>query len=131
MSHAKAKRLADQRERRAAMTVEQRRIIDRKFWDANPEKLMLKRLRRSMRKYGITIADWHRMFDAQGGVCAICRRPETTGQYGKPSRLSVDHCHETGRVRGLLCRSCNRGIGNLSDDPLRLRSAAEYLEASP
>ena len=81
--------------------------------------------------YGITLADYERMLQEQGGVCAICRGAETSahGQTGTPYRLSVDHDHETGRIRGLLCQNCNRAIGLLNDDPARLRAAVDYLES--
>ena len=60
----------------------------------------------------------------QGGVCGICKR-----QSGM--RLCVDHCHATGRVRGLLCRTCNSGLGFYQDDPRLTRAATAYLEAPP
>ncbi len=62
------------------------------------------------------------MMAQQGRVCAICKQP--CGHY---SRLSLDHDHISGRVRGLLCNNCNRAIGMLGDDPARLVRAAEYL----
>jgi Recombination endonuclease VII len=67
--------------------------------------------------------DYRRMLSKQNGACAICKQvfQET---------LAVDHCHTTGKVRGLLCRKCNTGLGNYGDDPGRLREAAAYLEAS-
>ncbi len=79
-------------------------------------------------KYGLTAADYSRLLKQQGGKCAICRQPETrVNQYG-PLPLSVDHCHKTGRVRGLLCLLCNTGIGKLQDSPKLLRAALTYLE---
>ncbi len=76
--------------------------------------------------YGITLEDFDRILESQGGVCAICKRSaEETGS----ENLHVDHDHTTGVVRGLLCRSCNRGIGYLADSPERLRSAVAYLMA--
>lgn len=77
--------------------------------------------------YGISIEQFEKMLEMQGGVCAICHRPETQILYGKVRLLSVDHDHITGAVRGLLCSECNRGIGQLGDDPLRVESAARYL----
>ena len=78
--------------------------------------------------YGLSRAGYERLLVAQNGVCAICRQPETRLQRSKPMRLSVDHDHDTGTVRGLLCCMCNRGIGLFHDTPLHLRAAADYLE---
>lgn len=83
------------------------------------------------RTFGITLDDYEVLFDAQGGVCAICRLPERKRhQSGRVSALAVDHDHETGVVRGLLCNTCNRAIGLMSDDPALLSAAAAYLEDS-
>lgn len=66
----------------------------------------------------------------QGDLCALCRRPEKSKAVsGAMKSLSVDHCHTTGRVRGLLCDRCNRGIGLLGDDPERLAKVIEYLQS--
>lgn len=80
------------------------------------------------RLYGLTHGDYLAMFDAQAGVCAICQQPETMTYRGNVKTLCVDHDHETGRVRGLLCAACNFALGKFQDDPARLRTAAEYLE---
>jgi len=69
------------------------------------------------------------MFSAQDGLCAICADPPNPNGIKAGSRLHVDHCHATGRVRALLCNSCNRGIGYFRDDPARLRAALAYLAA--
>lgn len=74
--------------------------------------------------YGITREQYDAMVEAQEGKCAICRRSEWGGRHNKPH---VDHCHETGRVRGLLCDGCNNGLGRFGDDPERLERAAAYL----
>jgi hypothetical protein len=76
------------------------------------------------RKYGITQKQWQQMFDRQGGVCALCRIPGRVGRHGK---LAVDHCHNTGRVRGLLCAACNVSLGNLGDDVAGLMRALAYV----
>lgn len=78
--------------------------------------------------YGVTLNKYKEMFDAQGGLCAICGEPETAKYRGKTKRLNVDHCHKTRRIRGLLCNSCNRGIGFLKDDPKVCISAYNYLK---
>lgn len=82
------------------------------------------------RTYGITKSEYAALFAQQGGVCAICRQPERTSHRkdGKPSALAVDHDHTTGEVRGLLCGSCNQGIGSLGDDAARLQAAILYLQ---
>lgn len=81
------------------------------------------------RAYGITLEDFDRMFAEQDGKCAVCRKAETMTRHGKIETLSVDHCHETNVVRGLLCTNCNNGIGRFGDDAARLRAAADYLDA--
>ena len=75
--------------------------------------------------YGLEAGEYGILFDAQGGVCAICK--------GKRNyRLDVDHDHKTGFVRGLLCKACNRKIlPHARDSPDVLRSAADYLENPP
>ena len=81
------------------------------------------------KRYGIGVADYDALLAKQSGSCAICgaTRPYRTGG---DRRWNVDHCHATGVVRGLLCNSCNLGIGKFSDDPELLRAAAEYLESA-
>ena len=80
------------------------------------------------RKFGLTQADYDLMLDSQGGVCAICNQPETRMKFGKPTQLAVDHNHENGQVRSLLCAKCNMGLGQFNDNPVTLRKAAFYLE---
>lgn len=79
--------------------------------------------------YGMTVAEYDAILAKQGNVCAICGNgePGAHGRTRKQFRLSVDHCHDTGRVRGLLCQRCNRAIGLLGDDPVVLRKAITYL----
>ena len=81
-----------------------------------------------LRKYGIMEADYEIMFKHQGGICAICDRPEIRKQNDNIDELSVDHCHETGITRELLCSSCNLLLGKAKDDSKILRKAADYLE---
>lgn len=85
----------------------------------SPEQLRLDRGRRLQRRYGITLGEWDEMLLAQSGRCAICADPMTTPH--------TDHCHQTGRVRALLCSGCNQGLGNFKDDPERVLAAARYL----
>ena len=117
---------------------EKRRAYSRaRYWRKRDEIIAYNKERRSCpiasraerdwwlrRDFGITLADYERMLEEQSGGCAICRA--TVSSNG--SRLAVDHCHSTGTVRGVLCLSCNHGLGRFKDDPRRLRRAAEYLE---
>lgn len=81
-------------------------------------------------KYDITLEEYDGMFEHQNGVCAICLRPETTkNNQGAIKRLSVDHNHETGKNRGLLCHKCNMGLGYFDDNVVILHNAATYLES--
>jgi hypothetical protein len=79
-------------------------------------------------RFGVTVEVYNEMLERQGHVCAICRNPETHTLKGVVRALAVDHCHETGRVRGLLCSLCNTMLGMADDDPQRLRAAIDYLE---
>lgn len=63
--------------------------------------------------YGLTGDKYEAMLRKQNGLCALCHQPETRRQYGRLTRLSVDHDHLSGHVRGLLCRACNAGIHTL------------------
>jgi DNA-binding sugar fermentation-stimulating protein len=74
-------------------------------------------------KYGVSRMDFELMEMRQGGLCAICKKPCSVGQ-----RLGVDHCHETGKIRGLLCRKCNVGLGFFMDNPRLLQAAIVYLD---
>lgn len=72
--------------------------------------------------YGISVETYQKMWFDQEGRCAICKEPETT------QILSIDHCHKTNKVRGLLCQRCNLGLGNFRDGQENLRAAITYLE---
>ena len=86
------------------------------------------RLKNALVKYAITEAEYDAMLAAQNYVCAICGRPERSVFRGATKRLAVDHCHATGKVRGLLCAHCNQAIGRLDDNPELIRKAADYVE---
>lgn len=78
--------------------------------------------------YGMTLDQFTELNEAQGGGCAICGGgPHGGHRTARKKWLSVDHCHETGRIRGLLCDNCNIGIGKFKDDPALLLAAIEYL----
>lgn len=80
-------------------------------------------------KYGLSLGDLNNMRDQQNGQCAICKTPFPI--LGKPNRSQVpqvDHCHATGKVRGLLCSPCNIALGLLKDDFFTVIRAASYLK---
>lgn len=93
---------------------------NRAHYHKNPLKHKNSQLRRA---FGISLDGYNYLFQAQGGRCAICG----THQSELPRALAVDHDHITNTVRGLLCSSCNVGIGHFRDDPQLLQSAIDYL----
>ena len=80
-------------------------------------------------KYGISLEDYYEMCETQDDSCAICKTKENY-VVGKPRRQnwSVDHCHHTGKIRGLLCNKCNGALGLLQDNVELLKKAVKYLE---
>lgn len=86
-------------------------------------------------KFNLTINEFRKMFEEQKNLCAICLQPETRIFNGrganagkmKIAKLCVDHCHASGKVRGLLCHDCNTAIGKMKDDVQRLQKAIDYL----
>jgi hypothetical protein len=79
---------------------------------------------RRLRRRGATQKMYDELYEAQHGCCALCNEPEE-----KFSWLCIDHDHETGKIRGLLCPNCNRGLGLLQDSPQLLQKAAAYVTA--
>jgi hypothetical protein len=77
---------------------------------------------RLIKSYGISIERYEEMEKAQNGLCAICKSPRKEG-----IRFNIDHNHDTGQVRGLLCSGCNRGLGYFKDRPDLIKKAADYL----
>jgi hypothetical protein len=75
--------------------------------------------------YNISYEDYEKMFDLQNGCCAICKSKVSSV---RTTRLFVDHCHDTLKVRGLLCSACNHALGLFKDSPTILKSAIKYLE---
>lgn len=87
----------------------------------NPQVAQRRNLKRN---YGLTVKQYDEMLKGQGGCCDICG----TDIPGHMGRFVVDHNHETGQVRALLCNQCNTALGFFKDNPETLRTAAEYLE---
>lgn len=123
--------LAKERARYAANPEHRRRVIARTtaYRKAHPEMVRVSTLRRG---YGMTPAEYAVLHVRQGGLCAICGNPETATQprTGVLRSLAVDHDHTSGEIRGLLCSTCNAGLGLLGDDLERLEAAVAYLRAA-
>jgi len=84
------------------------------------------------KEYGITLAQYEEMEVSQDFKCAICGKSEQDicNKKGAVRRLAVDHCHTTGKIRGLLCRGCNQGLGNFKDTIQYLQKAIDYLQST-
>ena len=76
------------------------------------------------KNYGISLEDYNKLFNDQNGLCLGCYRH----QKQLTRSLDVDHCHDSGKVRGLLCSNCNRSLGWANESPEILRRLAEYIE---
>lgn len=120
-------------------TNSKRREWDRRWRSKNKEYLReYQRLRyrtsafyqRLYRQYGLTKEVYFDLLSLQNNSCAICKIPfEVTTELNATSKTRhIDHCHVTGKVRGILCIRCNTAIGKFKDDPTILRAAADYLE---
>ena len=81
-------------------------------------------------KFNLSEGEYDALAAAQRGVCAICEQPETAVGHKRtePRKLAVDHCHDSGTIRGLLCTKCNQGLGLFAEDPDRLHAAIRYLK---
>ena len=115
------KQKAYHRARRPIKTAQRRawNAANRDKQKAANERMHLKRA------YGMTLEAYRTLADAQGGRCAACGEvPSGAGHCG---RLHVDHDHDTGEIRGLLCVTCNQGLGQFKDSVLRLQQAIMYL----
>ena len=89
-----------------------------KHWDANRNAFL-------KRHFGIDQKEYENILEKQDFKCAICLKSKSS------KNLDIDHCHTTGKVRGLLCRSCNMGLGYYKDNPELLEKAADYLRRIP
>lgn len=103
------------------------RALAKKRREETPELVSLKRWEKHVAKqYGMTLEEVDAMQQAQGGRCAICDR--LGNPIHKDGRLYIDHCHSTGKVRGMLCYYCNALLGLAFDNTEILNSAIKYLK---
>ncbi len=108
---------------------ENRPRFQKKKWDnyiRNPLKVRDNKLRT---KFGITLEQYNELSNRQSNVCAVCFKPEVVKRKDKLKTLAVDHCHETGKIRGLLCSKCNMAIGLVKDNVDTLLKMVDYLKA--
>ena len=101
----------------------------RKWADKNKEHL--KKYERSYRlkkKYGITLDDYNKMLTDQDNKCAICKTSKPLPNKKSYNGWHVDHCHTTGKIRGILCHTCNPSLGAFKDDINILKNAIKYLQ---
>lgn len=119
-------------------------VAAKKWYDENKDRLNRERsenkekysyqswVQRLKRVYGITPEDYNRILEDQGAKCALCGT-EDPGSIGNADAIrkvfAVDHCHDSGDIRGLLCHRCNTGLGLFLDNPDALLKAAEYVRA--
>lgn len=99
----------------------QRQWVRDRYHNSTPEEVNRRRNRHIEYTYGITLEARNAMLDAQGGGCAIC------GGESNSKGWHIDHDHETGAIRGILCNGCNTAIGQMKDNPDTLIAAAKYL----
>ena len=121
-------------------TEEQKKVRDlvrgKTYRAAHPERVKKSKRRAQKRyslqlKFNLSLEEYDEMLMQQNGGCALCGFvPSGSDTYRSGKSLAVDHDHATGYIRGLLCDLCNRGIGQLHDDPKLLRKAADYIEAA-
>jgi hypothetical protein len=114
------------------LTDEQKRAnklrVDESWNAANPEKRReIRRAAQRLLRYGMTKQQHADMLEKQGGLCAVCKRAETKVLLGRVTGLCVDHDHNTGVVRGLLCSRCNIAVGMLDEDVERAKQLARYM----
>lgn len=117
--------LAEHRARRAR-DPERNKAIKQKYKEANKDKLANYEL---VKKYNITLEQYNQMLELQNNVCDICKKPETKRhKNGTLYRLAVDHNHDTGKVRGLLCWRCNTAMGSFEERNVPILNVEEYIE---
>jgi hypothetical protein len=113
---------AKRRVREWQLNNRERYAANQRRWKESGGKALSDRRSHLKCKFGLTPAEYEEKLAAQGGGCALCGRKPAPGR-----QLDIDHDHKTGAVRGLICNSCNQGLGQFRDDPIRLAHAAAYL----
>lgn len=119
-------------------TKEEKRAYAKQYYQNNQERLKTEAREKrrqnpewSLKYYhDLSLDEYNQLLAQQNNVCAICHNPQDIVLNGNVKRLYVDHCHITGKIRGLLCNNCNAGLGRFKDDPMKLINALFYLKQS-
>lgn len=128
MSKPEIRKNRQENNRRWFKKNKERRKLYSKEYRSNPITRKKTRERELKRKYNITIADEKEMYNNQNGKCAICNYKFKEYDSGSScNNFMVDHCHTTGKIRGLLCGNCNRGIGLLLENKKTIKNIIIYL----
>lgn len=110
------------------VAVREARRAERAAEASKPHSVKRKRAYDRWYNYGLAPEQYDALMTFQSGACVVCRQTLDTGEAApKDRRPHVDHCHRTGRVRGILCGACNRGLGCFEDSSERLQAAVRYL----
>ena len=124
-NRARVSAAAKQRRNDPVWAEKERQRSREKSLRETPEQKALYLWTKRLRQYGLSEDGFLRLWARQRGLCPGC------GNALLGDRLTnIDHCHATGRVRGLLCAPCNRALGHAQDSPLRMRHLADYVEAA-
>lgn len=124
----KARRAKYESERRNDPVAVAKRLERGRKYRASTEGRIRQKESKLRRTYGISYAQYKAMLDVSRGRCPICKL--SFDRLVKPMEPHIDHCHETSKIRGILCRKCNLAIGLLADNPTLLRRAITYLKNS-
>ena len=128
--HKPNKKQCNRRCKDCACRIKRERYLRRGYSEKSKEYGRRRRLRNPMedrfREYGMTLEKYNQMLENQQGKCAICGGGREKQKYS----FSVDHCHATGKIRGILCSNCNAGLGFFKDNPQSLTNALTYLISS-
>lgn len=113
---------------RYAETAASKRDYHRERRLINPAGYRARDRRANLARLGATEREYEHLYGMQDGVCVGCQQPEVATRAGRHLRLAVDHDHDTGTIRGLLCGNCNKALGLVGEDHGRLRRLANYIE---
>jgi hypothetical protein len=111
-------------------TKENRKEYRAKWYQDNKERVKeVHRVYHYRTKFGLTVDKYNEKLEQQSYVCEICKQAETIKEprTGRIRNLSIDHCHTTGKIRGLLCNTCNHVLGKYKDNVSLFQSCIDYL----